>query len=415
MGVGRLLAVAPMRYMGDRSYAYYLWHWPVLIIAAEYIGHDLSLGVNLLLLLAAFLLSIITFRFFEDPIRRAPWTNLRSAMLVPSSVAAVVVAAIVSLMLINSKVAPLERASANAQSVTLQSGQQVARSRTLPAVIAAVKAARRGAKIPSVLTPPVSKLLDDHYDFPSGCVPTSEQTTSTVCRLGSASSAKSIVVFGDSHAMMWMPTLLAMAQRDDWAVIPLVKSACTPGEWLGKGYAGTPQDDISRCHAWYQWAVGQAKALHPDVTLMTGCCGGLPASGDSTTADERRGFSALGTAMKRFSTSVVLVADNDGVSKQPADCLLARGATMRTCTTKWPAARFGFIDGLAKLAKARGFGLLRREAGSAISVSVRWSSATRSCTATAGISPRHMPSRSPPCSGARFGVASLTFVRADGR
>ena len=154
MGVGRLLAVAPMRYIGDRSYAYYLWHWPVLIIAAEYVGHDLSLGVNLLLLLAAFLLSIITFRFFEDPIRRAPWTNLRSAMLVPSSVAAVVVATIVSLTLINSKVAPLERASANAQSVTLQTGQQVTRSRTLPAVIAAVKAARRGAKIPSVLTPP---------------------------------------------------------------------------------------------------------------------------------------------------------------------------------------------------------------------------------------------------------------------
>jgi hypothetical protein len=63
--------------------------------------------------------------------------------------------------------------------------------------------------------------------------------------------------------------------------------------------------------------------------------------------------------MKRFSTSVVLMADNEGVSKQPADCLLARGATMRTCTTKWPAARFAFNDGLAKLAKARGFGLLK--------------------------------------------------------
>jgi hypothetical protein len=158
---------------------------------------------------------------------------------------------------------------------------------------------------------------------------------------------------------MWMPALLAMAARDDWAVIPLVKSNCNPGVWLGKGYANTPQDLISRCHAWYQWAVGQAKALHPDVTLMTGCCGGLPASGDQTTTDERRGFSSLGTAMKSFSTSVILMPDNDGVSKQPVDCLLARGATMRTCTTSWPAARFGFTDGLAKLAKARGFGFLK--------------------------------------------------------
>ena len=31
------------RYVGDRSYAFYLWHWPVLIIAAQYAGHELSL------------------------------------------------------------------------------------------------------------------------------------------------------------------------------------------------------------------------------------------------------------------------------------------------------------------------------------------------------------------------------------
>src|SRR5207248_2381996 len=31
--LGSLLSVAPMRYVGDRSYAFYLWHWPVLVIA----------------------------------------------------------------------------------------------------------------------------------------------------------------------------------------------------------------------------------------------------------------------------------------------------------------------------------------------------------------------------------------------
>jgi peptidoglycan/LPS O-acetylase OafA/YrhL len=360
MGVGQLLAVAPMRYIGDRSYTYYLWHWPVLIIAVEYFGHELSVGFKLLLLLGAFLLSVMTYRLFENPIRRARWSAPRSAMLVPSSVAAVVVATMLTLTFINAKVFRLEKASAAAEAAavgSLRTGQGVTRSRTLPAVVAAVKAARQGAKIPTVLTPPVSQLLKDNYEFPPGCVPaTDPQTTSEICRLGDASSAKSIVLVGDSHAQMWMPTVLAMAKRDGWVVVPLVKSRCNPAVWIGKGYPQTTGAVIRYCHAWYQWAVGQAKTLHPTVTLMAGCCGG--ASGSTATA-ERRGFSSLAKTMKRFSTSVILVADNDGIAKQPVDCLLARHATMRTCTTKWTADHFGFTNGLAKLATTNGFGFLK--------------------------------------------------------
>ena len=360
LSIGGLLAVRPMRYIGDRSYAYYLWHWPVLIIAVGYVGHDLSVGIKLLLLLGAFVLSVISYRFFENPIRRARWSAPRSAMLVPASVAAVLVVTMLTLSFINAKVFRLERASAAADSgkvSSLQTGQEIARSRSLPAVIAAVKAARRGAKIPSVLTPPVSQLLKDNYEFPAGCVPqTDDQTTSNICRLGDASSAKSIVLFGDSHAQMWMPTLLSMAERDGWVVIPLVKSGCNPATWLGNGYFNTPGALIRACHAWYKWATAQGQGLHPTVTLMAGCCG---AAAGSVAKAERSGYASLAKKMKPFSTSVILVSDNDGISKEPVDCLLAPHATMKTCTPRLPATRFAFIDSLAKLAKDRRFGFLK--------------------------------------------------------
>jgi peptidoglycan/LPS O-acetylase OafA/YrhL len=361
LSVGRLLAISPMRYLGDRSYALYLWHWPVLIITVDYVGHDLGVGVKLLLLLGALLISIASYRFFENPIRRAHWGTARSALLIPASAATVILATMITLSFINAKIVRLESASAAPASAiiqSLQTGEKVARSRSLPAVVAAVKAARRGAQIPSGLAPPVSELLKDNYDFPAGCVPASDPaTTSNICRLGDASSAKSIVVFGDSHAQMWMPTILTMADADGWAVIPLVKSRCNPVVWIGPGYDGTPGDVLRACHAWYQWAVGQAKAAHPDVILITGCCPAPVPGRDSKNAT--RAFTSLASTMKRFASSVVVVADDDGVTKQPVDCLLAPHATMKTCTTRQPASVLAFNDNLTKLAKKQRFGFLK--------------------------------------------------------
>jgi peptidoglycan/LPS O-acetylase OafA/YrhL len=361
LGVGRLLGVAPMRYIGDRSYSFYLWHWSVIVIAVLYVGHELSVGKKLILLLGAFAISIVTFRFFENPIRQTRWRPAFSAMLVPASVGAVVIVTLVTLGSINGKILHSERASAAVAPVTSSlagSSTNAFRSRALPTVVAAVKAARRGAPIPSGLVPPVSKLLDSQYlyDFPPGCAPGDTQTTSQVCRLGDTASAKTIVVFGDSHAQMWMPAILAMAELDSWTVVPLVKSRCVVSAWIGHGYPGTQSAILRECHAWYRWAVRQAQRLRPDVTLMAGCCG----AADGATADAAKaGYSSLAAAMKRFSKSVVLVADDDGIDKQPVDCLLARNATMRSCTTIQTTTRFAFNDDLGVLARKRNFGFLK--------------------------------------------------------
>jgi peptidoglycan/LPS O-acetylase OafA/YrhL len=78
---GRVLGLRPLQYLGHRSYSMYLWHWPVLILAAGYAGHALSVGDNLLLLLASLAISALTYKFLEDPIRSSARLRHRRPIL----------------------------------------------------------------------------------------------------------------------------------------------------------------------------------------------------------------------------------------------------------------------------------------------------------------------------------------------
>ena len=69
--VTRLLSVPLAVVIGDWSYSLYLWHWPVLRIAEDYLGVDrLPLGQLVLALALIFGLSALTYRFVEEPFRR---------------------------------------------------------------------------------------------------------------------------------------------------------------------------------------------------------------------------------------------------------------------------------------------------------------------------------------------------------
>ncbi|WP_062378707.1 acyltransferase family protein [Demequina pelophila] len=81
--LGALLDVAPMRWLGQRSYGIYLWHWPIFLVTRP--GQDLpwtgwwveALRVALVLAVAA-----ASYRYLEQPIREgrlgAWWNRARA-------------------------------------------------------------------------------------------------------------------------------------------------------------------------------------------------------------------------------------------------------------------------------------------------------------------------------------------------
>jgi peptidoglycan/LPS O-acetylase OafA/YrhL len=77
-----VLGLPPFQVLGKWSYSLYLWHWPILQIAAQRAGHGLPLVQNLGWLAVGLALAAVVHYAIENPIRYAkpltqhPWASL---------------------------------------------------------------------------------------------------------------------------------------------------------------------------------------------------------------------------------------------------------------------------------------------------------------------------------------------------
>jgi hypothetical protein len=79
-GVESVLQLAPLQWLGVISYSLYLWHWPILMIAAQNQGSTtLPTGEALAWVLVSVVLAVATYHLVENPIRRSSYLVPRRA------------------------------------------------------------------------------------------------------------------------------------------------------------------------------------------------------------------------------------------------------------------------------------------------------------------------------------------------
>ena len=72
----------PLRWLGVRSYGIYLWHYPIIVLTAPGPQQSASLSLEALQVAATIVVAALSWRFFEEPIRRGAigriWAQGRS-------------------------------------------------------------------------------------------------------------------------------------------------------------------------------------------------------------------------------------------------------------------------------------------------------------------------------------------------
>lgn len=71
-----------MVFIGKNSYAFYLWHWPILCFSKIYYGGSIPRLDRLILLFCAFILSYLTTRFVENPLRFGKYKRFKIIILI---------------------------------------------------------------------------------------------------------------------------------------------------------------------------------------------------------------------------------------------------------------------------------------------------------------------------------------------
>jgi len=289
VGPSRLLALPPLQWIGGRSYAIYLWHWPLLVIGEARWG-PLTSGARAALALASVALAAVSYVIVENPIRHnprlvaSPSLGLRvgGAMLVVAGLASVVsvafpesiagkgTATAPNLVTVPSSVVT-ESTVASGPTTTVPANDSVSGSTNAEVLAlraanyAALEAALSVQQVPANIDPPLfDAQAEEPVIYSNGCHLPVEILVPRDCVYGDANSTTRIVLFGDSHAAQWFPAIRELADEHGWRLDVITKSGCPT--------ALISQDNQlrdGRCDGWRENVVDWVKREKPDLVVMT--------------------------------------------------------------------------------------------------------------------------------------------------
>jgi peptidoglycan/LPS O-acetylase OafA/YrhL len=382
-GPAALLRVRPLQWLGARSYALYLWHYPMLILAERRWG-PLPVGTRLALLGGAVVLAAASHRLVENPVRHSrPLAALPVRSLVMGAWVCVVGVGAAVLVLHHpprldaggdvaaptiagvpssgpsstgpGSTTPGSTSLGQTSPGQISPGASSTSSTVRPAVadashdnppalaalvadnVAQLQQSLQTTRVPANLSPSLKAARGDlPVLYHDGCILDLGQSTPKQCIFGDPNGSVTVVLFGDSHAAQWMPAMDKVAKAKGWKLVVHVKKACPDAE------VATDKDPRGTdCAAWRAAVIAQLADLRPDLVVMSSFRYSLVGSDSGKDPDTvwRAGMEKTVAKVRPLTRHLLLLGDSATPSLDIPSCAAANLTKVQRCV----AARAGAV------------------------------------------------------------------------
>jgi peptidoglycan/LPS O-acetylase OafA/YrhL len=281
------------QWLGAISYPLYLWHWPALVLPSSALGRPLRFYERFLCILLTIVLAHYTSKYVEEPLRHknlAPRTIYKGAAYTTAlSLVAGVLISFTSSSIITTK-----------GEVSYQFD--------------------------------LVKVMERPGVYGDGCHVNYGETKSGYCTYGDKESSNTIVLYGDSHAAQWFPTLEKMAKKRGFKLVSLTKSACPAVD------AKRPDQGAFKmvhCTKWRENSIKRIAQIQPLAVITSSFQYFTPANSSISRAQWwNEGQRKLLKGLRGSTNNLIYISDTPRPLRDIPNCLASRDSKVCDSTER---------------------------------------------------------------------------------
>lgn len=285
------------QWLGGISYPLYLWHWPALVLPSSALGRPLRFYERFLCIVLTILLAHFTSKYVEEPFRHK---NLSTRTVYKGAAITTVISLVAGVVI-----------AFSASSMITTRGEI-------------------SYKFDLV------KVMQKPAVYGDNCHVNYGETKSGYCTYGNKNSSNTIVLYGDSHAAQWFPTLEKLANERGFKLISLTKSAC-PAVDARRADQGAFK--MVHCAKWRQNSIERIAKIRPMAVITSSFEYFTPANNKVSRQQWwRDGQRKLLNDLKGSTAHLIYISDTPRPMRDIPNCLASRNSSTCDSTQKTPVS-----------------------------------------------------------------------------